>query len=273
MRTRKTSIEINGIDIYFEEYYHSPHQETYVLIHGFLSSSFSFRKLLPFLSAENNVISIDIPPFGKSGKISRFQYSYENISSTILFLLVSLGYKQVYIIGHSMGGQIALNMMLQRPSFIHKGILLASSGYMAKSKRSLRLLSHFPFFNYYVRRYLNQTGVEGNLKQVVYDTTCIDQEMYDGYLQPFLDANIFRALTRMVRDREGDLPVEKLNYIKTPCLLIWGDHDRIVPLHIGERLVNDLPNADLIVLKNTGHLLPEEKPEDVYRKIKEFVQQ
>ena len=75
-----------------------------------------------------------------------------------------------------------------------------------------------------------KSGLRRNLELVVYNQKLIDDEMMKGYLQPFLDENIFRALTRMIRDREGDLSVEQLQQIDTPCLLIWGDHDRIVPV-------------------------------------------
>jgi len=95
--------------------------------------------------------------------------------------------------------------------------------------------------------------------------------MINGYLQPFLEDEIFVALTRMIRDREGDLPVEVLKQIKTPCLLIWGDHDKSMPLKVGEQLNKDLANSELIILKETGHALPEERPIEVYEYIKNFV--
>ena len=94
--------------------------------------------------------------------------------------------------------------------------------------------------------------------------------MINGYLQPFLEDEIFVALTRMIRHREGDLPAEVLHQIKTPCLLLWGDHDNSMPLKVGEKLNKDLVNSKLIVLKETGHALPEERPNEVYEYIKNF---
>ncbi|MGZ4160187.1 MAG: alpha/beta fold hydrolase, partial [Neobacillus sp.] len=83
---------------------------------------------------------------------------------------------------------------------------------------------------------------------------------------------IFVALTRMIRHREGDLPAQVLNNIKTPCLLIWGEHDNSLPVHIGERLNKDLVNSELIILKESGHALPEERPREVYQHIKSFLE-
>ncbi|MDP4164606.1 MAG: alpha/beta hydrolase, partial [Bacillota bacterium] len=93
-----------------------------------------------------------------------------------------------------------------------------------------------------------------------------------GYLQPFLEDDIFIALTRMIRDREGDLPSRVLNRINTKCLLIWGEHDKIVPLQVGKRLNEDLKNSELVILKETGHLVPEERPDEVYSAIYGFLE-
>ena len=83
--------KINGIDIYYEEFKHNTAVETIILLYGFLSSSFSFRKLIPLLSKDFNVITIDLPPFGKSGKSKHYNYSYENVSKTLLKFIDEYG--------------------------------------------------------------------------------------------------------------------------------------------------------------------------------------
>jgi pimeloyl-ACP methyl ester carboxylesterase len=264
-------VTINENEIYYESYFHSHLKKTVVLLHGFLSSTFSFRHLIPLLKKEYNVISVDLPPFGKSGTSTRYIYSYENHSMTVIKLCESLQLKDITIIGHSMGGQIALNVAYLRPDLISQCVLLCSSSYLKRSKRSLIISSYLPFFHRLIKRYLEKSGVEKNLRNVVYDHSKIDKAMEKGYLEPFLEDRIFHALTRMIRDREGDLPIEKLHKIQTPCLLIWGEHDKVVPLNIGKQLQKDLKNSKLIVLEETGHLVPEEKPEEVLFHIKNFV--
>ncbi|WP_243299801.1 alpha/beta fold hydrolase [Bacillus litorisediminis] len=263
--------QINGTELYYEYHQNEDSEETILLIHGFLSSSFSFRQLVPLLKKEYSVISVDIPPFGKSGKTTTFKYSYHNMAKTVLQLLNILGIQQAFVIGHSMGGQISLNMAHLKPAAIKGAVLLCSSSYLKRIKNSMRYSSYLPFFHHYVKLYLARSGVEENLNRVVYNAQLIDKEMIDGYMQPFLNNDIFKALTRMIRDREGDLPTEILQTIRVPCLLIWGEHDRVVPLHVGKRLHKDLPNSKLVVLKDAGHLVPEEKPEEVHHHIKSFI--
>ncbi|MBY0124297.1 alpha/beta fold hydrolase [Bacillus sp. S/N-304-OC-R1] len=266
-------IHLNGNDIYYENYQqHSSSKETIVLLHGFLSSSFSFRRLIPFLTKEYNVISIDLPPFGKSGKSRQYKYSFKNLAMTVVKLVESLGLQKITLLGHSMGGQIALYIAHIRPDLVEGVILLCSSGYLKKSKPSLILASYLPFFHLFVKRWLERSGLENNLKLVVHNQSMIDKEMEEGYLAPFLEDDIFLALTKLIRDREGDLTSEILKDIQVPCLLIWGDEDRVVPLHTGKKLHEDLNRSQLIVLRETGHLIPEERPEEVFHYIKEFIQ-
>ncbi|GLB59639.1 alpha/beta hydrolase [Cytobacillus sp. NCCP-133] len=262
---------INGTDVYYEYYKHESSRETMVLLHGFLSSTFSFRRLIPLLKTEFNVVSMDLPPFGKSGKSRQFIYSYKNLAQTVIRLLEKLRVERLTLVGHSMGGQIVLKVAQSKPELVDQAVLLSSSGYMKRMKPHLIFSSYIPFFHLYVKLYLQRSGVKQNLKNVVHDHSMIDDEMLYGYLSPFLEDDIFRALTRMIRDREGDLSQAALKKIETPCLLIWGEHDRVVPLYIGQKLNKDLPNSRLVVLKDTGHLVPEERPEDVLKHIKRFL--
>ena len=262
---------INNINVYYEFYPHQSSEKTFVLLHGFLSSTFTFRHLISLLKKEYQVLSVDLPPFGKSAKCNHYVYSYKNLAQTVIKLTESLGLKNMTFIGHSMGGQIVLNILHMMPELADKAILLCSSAYLKRSKFPLIISSYIPYFHKFVKYWFARTGVKKNLQDALYNHSIINEEMINGYLQPFLEDEIFVALTRMIRDREGDLPVEVLKQIKTPCLLIWGDHDKSMPLKVGEQLNKDLANSELIVLKETGHALPEERPIEVYEYIKCFL--
>ncbi|WP_066367395.1 alpha/beta fold hydrolase [Neobacillus fumarioli] len=259
------------IDVYYEFYPNQEADKTFVLLHGFLSSSFTFRHLISLLRNDFQILSVDLPPFGKSGKCRRFVYSYQNIARIVIKLTESFGLNKMIFIGHSMGGQIVLNIIHMMPELADKAILLCSSSYLRRAKMPLILSSYIPFFHVCVKYWLSRTGVEKNLQETLYNHSIINDEMIKGYLEPFLQDDIFVALTRMIRHREGDLPSTILNKIKTPCLLIWGDHDKSMPLSVGEKLSRDLVNSELVVLKETGHALPEERPREVYEYIKSFL--
>ncbi|WP_028401383.1 alpha/beta fold hydrolase [Ectobacillus panaciterrae] len=263
-----------NITVHYELYNYEPPKQkpTYVLIHGFLSSTFSYRRLIPLLAQHGTVIALDLPPFGKSEKATHFTYSYRNLANIVIGLIEHLALPKVILIGHSMGGQISLYVSKLRPDLIHKTILLCSSGYLSRANLPLLYSSYLPFFHLYVKNWLVRKGVLHNLLNVVHDQALIDEEMMQGYAAPFDDDRIFQALTRMIRDREGDLQPFELQQIKTPSLLIWGEEDRVVPIDIGHRLHKDLENSHFISYEKTGHLLPEEKPMHVYENIMEFAE-
>jgi len=271
MRTSPNrTISIDGNTIYYEVYDINKNKPNMILIHGFLSSTFSFRRLVPLLKEHFNVIAVDLPPFGMSGKEKRFIYSFQNLANVVVELLRIHEIKRATLVGHSMGGQIALYIAKYRPDLVDRIVLLASSGYSKRVKQSLIYATYLPFFNRYIKYWLAKKGVMQNLLNVVSDHSLIDDEMVDGYGKPFDDEKYFVGLTKFVRDREGDLPAEELKKIDTPCLLIWGEEDRVVPIHIGKRLNKDLPNSSFVSLPNTGHLIPEEKPEIIFNYIKKF---
>ncbi|WP_425481235.1 alpha/beta fold hydrolase [Metabacillus lacus] len=263
-------MKVQGIDVHYELYDRHSSKPVMVLIHGFLSSTFSYRRLIPLLMNEYRIIAIDLPPFGKSEKSLKFVYSYRNMAKVVIEVLERLQVKKAVLVGHSMGGQISLIAAKENPELFDKVVLLCSSSYMKRVHPYLILGSYIPYFHLYLKQWLAVQGVWKNLCNVVYDRSMIDQEMMDGYMQPFHDDRIFMALTRLIRDREGDMDPFELKKIETPSLLIWGEEDKVVPVSVGRRLSKDLPNATFYSLKQTGHLVPEEKPDYVSERIFNF---
>ncbi|WP_407920417.1 alpha/beta fold hydrolase [Gottfriedia luciferensis] len=273
--TIQSTYKVSGLDIYYELYgFHNINKQdtkVFVLIHGFLSSCFSFRRLIPFIAKDHIVLVIDLPPFGKSGKHLNFKYSYDNFANVVISLIGHLDLKNIYLVGHSMGGQIALYVTKKKPELVQKVILLCSSGYLGRANPHLIFSSYFPFFYLYVKRHLARQGIMNSLISVVHNQKLIDEEMINGYKEPFLKDEIFRALTKMIRDREGDLSPTDLQKISAPILLIWGEKDKVVPLSVGERLHQDLKESILVTYPEAGHLIPEEIPEHIYDRISNFI--
>jgi pimeloyl-ACP methyl ester carboxylesterase len=267
------TISIQGINIHFEMYHDeaSKHKPTIVLIHGFLSSTFSFRRLIPLLAKEYRVIALDLPPFGKSEKSKSFFYSYGNLANIVIELLEILSVKDIVLVGHSMGGQISLHVIKKRPELVRKVVLLCSSSYLERTRQPLFFSTYIPFFSLFLKGRMAKQGVRQNLVNVVYDQSLIDEEMMQGYEQPFNDDQIFNALTRLIRHREADLSSKDLQAFDTKSLLIWGREDKIVPLQVGKRLHEDLKHSKLITFEKTGHLLPEEKPQHIHEQILQFL--
>lgn len=266
-------INIDNVNIHVEYYPCANNHESdiIILIHGYLSSTFSFRRLIPWLRRNYTVAAVDLPGFGQSDKPKSFIYSLANYGKVILSLMQRYQWGQVILVGHSMGGQVALQAAKQAPEQVKKLILLASSGYMKPFSRRLITLSYTPFFTRFVRKMFEKRNPRDVLDDVVFDPAIIDDNMVDTYRRPMENKAFYRSLVGLLRHHGGDLTAEQLTHIHTPALLLWGKEDHIVPLHIGKRLSGDLPNASLHVYEQTGHLVPEENPEKIDHDIQSFL--
>ncbi|MGM7702616.1 alpha/beta fold hydrolase [Pseudalkalibacillus sp. Hm43] len=263
---------LQNTKLYYEHYPHpNPNAPVMIMIHGFLSSCFSFRKLIPELKNRFHIYAVDLPGFGKSEKSRTFHYSLKNYGQLIVDFIQHLQLFNTYVIGHSMGGQVAMHAARIAPDKIAKLILLGSSGYLKRPSSFIVRCSYLPFFVHVIRRWVGKKGVRDNLLTVVHNPKLIDDELIQGYAQPFTDHNIFHSLIRVLRHREGDMLPDELKEVQSPVLLLWGKHDRVIPPSVGERMVKDLPNAKLKVHDDAGHLLPEEIPMEVSEEICSFL--
>ncbi|WP_347549013.1 alpha/beta hydrolase [Pseudalkalibacillus hwajinpoensis] len=264
--------KIANVILSYEYYKHAlPNRQTLVFIHGFLSSSFSFRKLFPLLSKDFNLLCFDLPGFGESEKNCDIHYSLHDHGALTNALLEEMNIQKAVLVGHSMGGQIALRTCIQHPERIEKLVLLCSSSYIKSSSPALRMCSYFPFFPYCLSISMSAINLRKNFEHLVYDHKLLTKEVIDGYTTSFNEKGFYLALCRLIRDREEDLSTSALNKINFPALLIWGSDDRLVPLRVGERMKKDLPDADLLVFPHTGHLIPEERPEETSYAIRQFL--
>lgn len=238
-----------------------------LLIHGFASSTYTFNRIVPLLKEHFSIVAIDLPGFGRSEKTGSFRYSFHNYASLIGYCLDYFQLNKSYIVGHSMGGQVALYFAKTAPERVNKLVLLNSSGYLKKANKSLIYLSYLPFFDYFLHYYIKRKAVHEHLKNVLFNQSLISEEMIEHFGKPLYDKNFYKALINLGRNREGDLMTSELNEINIPTLLLWGENDKVVPVTVGQQLVNDLPNATLITYPNTGHLITEERPQQVFEQI------
>jgi pimeloyl-ACP methyl ester carboxylesterase len=267
---KKEKISILNVKVYCE--YVLNEKPPIVLIHGFLSSTYTFNRLVPLLIKHFSVVSLDLPGFGRSEKCDSFHYSFTSYAQLIISCMDYFGINKAILCGHSMGGQVVLNIARIAPEKVARLVLLCSSGYMKRASRLLIYISYLPFFQQFLSRYIQKKGAKHGLETALYDRSLITEEMINEYKRPLAEKAFYNSLIRLARHREGDLSSDNLKTINKPVLLIWGEEDRVVPLEVGKRLVGDLPNAKLITFKKAGHLITEEKPEDILTQFCSFAQ-
>lgn len=264
----KTHITLMNTTIYCV--YNLNDKPPIILIHGFVASSYTYHPIMSHLAHHFSVIALDLPGFGRSEKSTKFLYTYENYAKLIIRCMDHFNLEHVHIAGHSMGGQIGLYTARMKPERVNKLVLINSSAYWGRVYRWARAATFLPFSYVAIKHIVQNNNVKDTLENVLYDDSLITEELIEEYGRPLKEKKFYKALSRLMRQREGDLTREELSEIHTPSLLIWGEDDKVVPLSAGKQLANDLPNSTLVSYEKAGHLITEEYPKAITEQIKDW---
>ena len=122
------------------------------------------------------------------------------------------------------------------------------------------------------RQFYKKSVRAASLKRSFYNQALVTEELVDAYQLPAKTPHAADALARMMTNA-GAGPYEGLtDKISTPSLLVWGDDDTSSPPRDAERLKKELKRSRLINIKECGHYIQEEKPEELAQAIKDFLE-
>jgi pimeloyl-ACP methyl ester carboxylesterase len=245
-----------------------------LLVHGLGLSSYTWRRNIEALSQNFTVYAPDLRGFGKSDKPDKRGYSLDHHRRMLKKLLDYFDLRKIDYIGSSMGGEIGLRLAMTNPERIKRLVLIASSGYRDEFPRVLRWLSHLPcslIEPWVRRRILTEPAIRSSIMGAYYRENAVSEEEIQAMAAPVLEKGSPRAYLRLLR--EFDFGREKANYahIMHPALILAGSHDIVIPLEHLRRLHRELPNSKLVVIPESGHMLHEEKWQDVNQLILNFL--
>lgn len=125
-KVRHRQADVDGLEVFYREA-GRPGEPTVLLLHGFPSSSHSFREVMPVLAGVAHVIAPDLPGFGMSSSPStgEFEYTFENLSWTVEKLLDRLGVERFFLYLHDFGAPVGYHLATRAPNRI-RGLLVQS---------------------------------------------------------------------------------------------------------------------------------------------------
>ena len=270
--------DINGLQVHYKMA--GQGEPTLILLHGFAASVFSWRELMGPLSEIGTVIAFDRPASGLTERplpgewVGESPYSAEYQVELTVGLLHELSVEQAILVGNSAGGTIALLTALTYPQRVQALVLVDPAVYAHGSSLGfVRFLANTPQMQrigpLLVRR-IRGWGMDF-ARSAWHDPSKITAEVWEGYLKPLQAENWDRGLWEVLRASQShDLP-ERLADIQSPCLVITGDDDRIVPMEQSIRLADELPDAELVVIPDCGHIPQEECPESFLQAMTDFL--
>ncbi len=269
-------IEVNGVNVHYKTY--GEGEPTFILLHGFGASLFSWRELVEPLAEFGTVIAYDRPAFGLTERPMEWEgespYSQDAQVELVIGLMDALGVEKATLVGNSAGGTVSMLTALKYPERVTSLILVDPAVYAGGGAPAwIRPLLSTPQFDHLGLLFARQLQVQGTefLKTAWHDPSKITPEIFEGYQEPLQINDWDKALWELtVSSRESGL-AERVSEFNLPILVITGDDDRIVPTEQSLRLAEELPNAELAVIPQCGHVPHEECPTVFMQAVTEFL--
>lgn len=270
----------SGPEIAYMEQGQGPN--TLILVHGLGSYAPAWKNNLPALSKGLRVIALDLPGYGKSSK-GPWSGSLQFYAATIMEFADSLGIKEFYLGGHSMGGQVSLVSALEYPDRIKKLILTAPAGFEyfdAGQKDWFRSIAT-PSLTLYAKPRQIRENFAINFHRLPKEAEFMIEdriamrsaEDFPGY------AHIVAQSIKAMVDR----PVlDYLHLIKQPTLIIFGTEDQLIPNRfltggktedIAHQGHSRIPNSQLVMLDEAGHFVQFEASKRFNQAVLQFLQE
>lgn len=253
--------------------------EVLLLIHGMAGSAETWRAVLPQLAKKYRVIAPDLLGHGQSSK-PRTDYSLGAFAVGLRDLLDELGVQSATVVGHSLGGGVAMQFLYQHPDYCRRLVLIGSGGLGPDVGWILRLLAA-PGAEFVmpviapspvlragnaVRSWLSSAGLRSPR----------GAEIWSAY-SSFADSETREAFLRTLRsvvDYRGQ-SVSALNRLNLreglPVLAIWGEDDNIIPVQHAYSALEARPDCRVEILPGIGHFAQVEAPNEVIDLIDGFI--
>jgi pimeloyl-ACP methyl ester carboxylesterase len=240
-----------------------------ILVHGITNSSASWEPVLAQLATRFTVIAPDLLGHGDSAK-PRGDYSLGANASLLRDFMLALGHERATIVGHSLGGGIAMQMAYQFPERVERLVLVASGGLGRQVTPMLRAVA-LPGAELVLPLLASQplvgagTRVGGWIERIGLRVGSDITAMAAGFasLQDIEARRAFVHTARSVIDIGGQRvnATDKLYLAEAvPTLILWGDKDPIIPARHGIRAHELMPGSRLQIFPGAGHFPHHDDP-------------
>jgi haloalkane dehalogenase len=236
-----------------------------LMLHGEPTWSFLFRRMIgPLRDAGWRCVAIDYPGFGRSDKPLDLEwYSYERHTAACRQVIEALDLRGVTLVGHDWGGPIGLRLAVESPGRFDRFVLLDTPFFTGRQT--------MPPVWWQAHDYLAATP-DVSIADLV-QAGCaapLAPAARAGYEAPFPDAASkagARAFPLRVLPREPGLPaaqacwrtMKAMRRDARPTLTLWGEHDLLFPLELGQWVTGALRREPPLVVAGAGHFLPEDR--------------
>jgi pimeloyl-ACP methyl ester carboxylesterase len=257
-KIQSKNIRVDGLDVH---YYTAGAGEPLVVIHGGGGDARSWEHNISDLAKKYAVYAPDLPGYGLTQPL-KGKYYIPELSDFVAKFADKLGLKKFNLVGHSLGGGVALDFALKFPAQIKKLVLVSSLCLGNEVAFWLRLIS-LPA----IIRLVGTIFVWG-FKAVKWLISHLNPARY---ILPLTPASMGVGV-RISDFHHQTLVLEKrLKEVKVPTLLIWGARDPVVPVKQAYRAAKMIPHCQLLVFKHSGHNVHRENLKNFSYLVEQFL--
>ncbi len=263
------------------EYWSAGEGQPLLLLHGVADSAQTWQWIMPILARTHHVYALSFPGFGTSTK-PEADYSPAFLSKVVLAFLDHLQLEKVSVVGNSLGGLVAMYLALAVPQRVSALVLVDSAGLGREITWPMRLLT-LPGMGQLVAA-TNKTPIGAKLwawsvsALIVAHPNRSPSSWRNRLYEMARDPNYLKATVASVKSgntlagqREREIMLDRLPRLTMPTLIIWGERDRIVPVHHAHAAKSRLVQGQTVILSDCGHSPQVEQPERFASAVSEFL--
>jgi haloalkane dehalogenase len=246
-----------------------------LLLHGWPTSSFLWRNVMPAIARERRVLALDLPGFGGSAKPTDVTYDLDFFTAAVRGFLDALAIDDVALGLHDLGGPIGMRFSLDNPRRVRAIALLNTGIYVEDISPNLVKFVETLRTPGARERLTSAAALVEILRLGTATESSVTDATIAGLLEPFASADDRLALAKAGAELEpvGISSIAgQLKDVRVPVRLIYGRQDRILEEidSFAERIRRDFPHAQITALPNAGHFLQEDDPDHVGELLGEF---
>jgi pimeloyl-ACP methyl ester carboxylesterase len=230
--------------------------ETLLLLHGLFGALSNFEDLINHFKTQYKVVVPMLPLF----ELDIFHTTVGGLEKHVHRFIETFDFRNIHIMGNSLGGHVALVHVLKHPERIKSVILAGSSGLFENGMGDT-----------YPKRG-DYEYIRKKTEMTFYDPKTATKELVDEVFEITNNRLKVIKIISLAKSAIRHNMAEELHKIKQPTLLIWGNNDIITPPFVGEEFHKLLPDSELYFIDKCGHAPMMEVPDEFNRILEKFLQ-
>ena len=254
-------------------YYREGQGETVLFVHGIVTYSFIWKRIVPYFKDKYDIILIDMLGCGESDKPLNEDISLKRQAFMIKELCHKLELSRFHMVCHDVGGGVGQIFAVNFPDLLYDLILLNTVAYNFWPVQPI-IAMRTPIIRQIAMATLDFGMFELIVKRGLYNKTHLSDELMKLFWKPMKTSIGRKGFLHFAKclDNKNLTEIEKeLRELVIPVLIIRGEADVYLSASISEKLHSEIPNSMLVKIETAGHFMQEDEPEKISSSILNFI--